>query len=89
MSSPEVWRMITGGVTRTFEAKKVAEFSNPGDVFEFHGQLYRVKEGKLVHCSLEETVEGRKMIMARVVEDEAREGEEREFRAKRAKALGW
>lgn len=54
-SSPRLWRSVRDGATGEFEAKKVAELSNPGEIFKFHGQLYKLKEGRLIPCSAEET----------------------------------
>jgi len=53
--SPEYWRMVQQeGITRQFTAKLVVELPNPGKVFEFQGQLYKLVGGQLVLCSGEE-----------------------------------
>jgi len=49
------WRQVQqNGVTGQFRANQVAELSNPGPVFEFHGQLYKKKDRQLVLCTPEE-----------------------------------
>lgn len=53
------WRAVRAGITRTFCATPVAVLSNPGIVYEFHEQLYKKKEGKLIPCSPEETRKAR------------------------------
>lgn len=94
MSNPEscasVYRMICQDkVTSVFQAPAVTELGNPGTIYDFHGQLYVERGGKLERCSADEAIKVRGIIMARAVEEEARERKDKEFRARRAKELGW
>lgn len=71
MSVPETWRMTRSGCTRRFQAEVVAELPNPGEIVEFHGQLYRIEDGKLAHCSPGETRKARETILFKNVEDKS------------------
>lgn len=48
------WRQTREGVTGELKAVKVAELPNPGSIYSFHGQLYRLRDNQLILCTPDE-----------------------------------